>query len=105
MLQNYLLLRNIRSFRAWVTLSNGLKMPKQAATAALRSTVRLSSGMCVNILDFLIPQKHVLKDVLAMETTAKAGVGEVRVHQASRAAEPGQRQRWRRLRQRKQGKE
>jgi len=36
--------------------------------------------MCVNILDFLIPQKHVLKDVLAMETTAKAGVGEVRVH-------------------------
>jgi hypothetical protein len=66
----------------------------------MRSTVRLSSGMFVNILDFLIPQKHVLRDVMAMETTGKAGVGEVRVHQASRAAEPGPRQRGRRFRQR-----
>jgi hypothetical protein len=100
MLQNCLSLRNIRSFRASVTLSNGLKGSKQAATAAFTFTVQLSSGMSANILDFLIPQKHVLRDVLAMETTGKAGVGEVQVYQASRAAEPGQRHRSRRLRQR-----
>ncbi len=44
--------------------------------------------MSANILDFLIPQKHVLSDVLAMETGGKAGVGEVQI-QASRAGEPG----------------
>jgi hypothetical protein len=91
MLQNFLSLRNIRSFRGSVALSNGLEGSKQAATAALTSAVQSSSGMSANILDFLIPQKHVLRDVLAMETTGKAGVGEVWVHQASRVAEPGQR--------------
>ena len=55
-----------------------------AATAANWTTVRLSSGICANILDFGIPQKHVLKDVLAMETGCKAGVADVQTNQASR---------------------
>jgi len=44
-----------------------------AATAANWTTVRLSSGICANILDFGIPQKHVLWGVLAMETGGEAG--------------------------------
>jgi hypothetical protein len=36
--------------------------------------------MSANILDFVIPQKHVLRDVLAMETSGKTGVGEVQTH-------------------------
>jgi hypothetical protein len=48
-----------------------------AATAAKRTTVRLSSGISANILDFGIPQKHVLTEVLAVETSGKAGGGEV----------------------------
>jgi hypothetical protein len=44
-----------------------------AATAANWTTVRLSSGISANILDFGIPQKHVLRGVLAMETGCEAG--------------------------------
>ena len=48
-----------------------------AATALRRTTVRLSSGISANILDFGIPQKHVLTEMPAMETSGKAGGGEV----------------------------
>jgi hypothetical protein len=47
-----------------------------AATAANWTTVRLSSGICANILDFGIPQKHVLRGVPATETGCEAGVPE-----------------------------
>src|ERR1051326_2644304 len=42
-----------------------------AATAAHRSTVRLSSGTSANILDFRIRQKH----VLPVRTAFKGGCG------------------------------
>jgi hypothetical protein len=48
-----------------------------AVWAANWTTVRLSSGISTNILDFSIPQKHVVRDRLAMETGSIAGVGEV----------------------------
>jgi hypothetical protein len=35
----------------------------------------LSSGISANILDFRLPQKHLLGDVM-METGCRAGVGE-----------------------------
>jgi len=54
-----------------------------AATAANWTTVRLSSGISANILDFGIPQKHVLWGVLAMEAGREAG---------SRLGETGRRQ-------------
>jgi len=41
-----------------------------AAMAANLLTVRLSSGISANILDFRLPQKHVLKDVLAWRPAA-----------------------------------
>ena len=44
-----------------------------AATAAKWTTVRLSSGISANILDFGIPQKHVLTDMTATEAGCKAG--------------------------------
>ena len=44
--------------------------------AANSSTVRLSSGISPNILDFRLPQKHVLKDVLAWKPVLRAGAGE-----------------------------
>ena len=49
-----------------------------AVWTANLTTVRLSSGISANILDFGIPQKHVVKDMKAMETGRKAGAGEVR---------------------------
>ena len=39
-----------------------------AATVANLTTVRLSSGISANILDFGIPQKHVLSGMTAMDT-------------------------------------
>jgi hypothetical protein len=48
---------------------------KVAATAANVLTVRLSSGISANILDFRLPQKHVLGHVI-METGRKTGAGE-----------------------------
>ncbi len=44
-----------------------------AATAANWTTVRLSSGISANILDFGIPQKHVLWDLPAMEAGCETG--------------------------------
>jgi hypothetical protein len=41
------------------------------------TTVRLSSDISANILDFGIPQKHVVTDMAAQETGRKAGDGEV----------------------------
>jgi hypothetical protein len=41
------------------------------------TTVRLSSGISANILDFGIPQKDVVTDMAAQETGRKAGGGEV----------------------------
>jgi len=40
----------------------------------------LSSGISTNILDFGIPQKHVLIDMTAMVAGRKAGDGEVRTY-------------------------
>jgi hypothetical protein len=40
----------------------------------------LSSGISANILDFRVPQKHVLKDMTTMETGRKAGGGEVQAY-------------------------
>jgi hypothetical protein len=54
-----------------------------AATAANLTTVRLSSGISANILDFGIPQKHVLTDMMATETSGKAGAGEVQTFQTA----------------------
>jgi hypothetical protein len=51
-----------------------------AATAANWTTVRLSSGISANILDFGIPQKHVLTEMLARETSGEAGAGEVQTY-------------------------
>ena len=46
-----------------------------AAKAVNLVTVRLSSGISATILDFRLPQKHLLRDVM-METGCRAGVGE-----------------------------
>jgi branched-chain amino acid aminotransferase len=43
--------------------------------------VRLSSGISANILDFIIPQKHVLTVMKAQETARKASGGEVQACQ------------------------
>ena len=53
-----------------------------AATATNLTTVRLSSGISANILDFGIPQKHVVTDMAAQETGGKAGDGEVQACEA-----------------------
>jgi hypothetical protein len=57
-------------------VSNGRKRPEVAAKAANWSTVRLSSGISANILDFRLPQKHVVCDLLATATGRRAGIGE-----------------------------
>jgi hypothetical protein len=51
-----------------------------AVWAANLTTVRLSSGISANILDFGIPQKHVLNDMTAQEAGRKAGGGEVQTY-------------------------
>jgi hypothetical protein len=48
--------------------------------AANLLTVRLSSGISANILDFRVPQKHVLTGQARGETDRKAGGGEVRIY-------------------------
>jgi hypothetical protein len=72
MLQKYQRQRNIKSFCCPITSQERVGM---AARAANLSTVRLSSGISANILDFRLPQKHVLGDVM-MEAGCKAGAGE-----------------------------
>jgi hypothetical protein len=79
MLQNFERVRNFRSFRHW----QRFRRPEKASDgvwAANLTTVRLSSGISANILDFGIPQKHVLTDMTAMETGRKAGGGEVQTY-------------------------
>ena len=56
------------------------KKPAMADGAANLTTVRLSSGISANILDFGIPQKHVLNGMTAMETSSTAGGGEVQTY-------------------------
>jgi hypothetical protein len=70
-----------------------------AATAAKWTTVRLSSGISANILDFGIPQKDVVTDMAAQETGRKAGGGEVQTQWASRPGQTGRGQKLRRFRQ------
>jgi hypothetical protein len=60
----------------------------------------LSSGISANILDFGIPQKHVVCDLLAMETGCKAGGGEVQAFYASRPGQTDRGQQSLRFRQR-----
>src|SRR5712675_1315894 len=64
MLQNCQPRRNFKSCRSWRRFGRPEK-PAMAATAANWTTVRLSSGISANILDFGIPQKHVLTGMLA----------------------------------------
>jgi hypothetical protein len=77
MLQNCQPRRNFKSFRLG-DVSSSRKKPAMAATAANLTTVRLSSGISANILDFGIPQKHVLSDMTAMDTGGKALKGQGR---------------------------
>src|SRR5437588_6400155 len=91
MLQNCRPRRNFRSFRRG-DVSSSRKKPAMAATAANLTTVRLSTGISANILDFGIPQKHVVADMTAMEAGRKAGSsGEVQTNQASRTGSDGPR--------------
>src|SRR5438270_13969645 len=87
MLQNCQPRRNFRSFRRG-DVSSSRKKPAMAATAANLTTVRLSSGISANILDFGIPQKHVVADMTAMEAGRS---GEVQTNQASRTGSDGPR--------------
>src|SRR5947209_17740415 len=76
MLQNCQPRRNFKSFRTCFDvgdISSSRKKPAMAATAANLTTVRLSSGISANILDFGIPQKHVVADMTAMDAGRKAG--------------------------------
>jgi hypothetical protein len=59
MLQNCRPRRNFKSFRPWLRF----RQPEKASDGGNGrkwTTVRLSSGISANILDFGIPQKHVL---------------------------------------------
>jgi hypothetical protein len=70
MLQNYQRRRNIKSL---VADNDGRRKLAMAARAANLSTVRCRTS--ANILDFRLPQKHLLGDVM-METGYRAGAGE-----------------------------
>src|ERR1700675_506214 len=76
MLQNYQPRRNNRSFRP----RGRFKRPEKAKAGGGGrefATVRLSSGISANILDFRLPQKHVLRAMPAWKPAAKpAGGGE-----------------------------
>jgi len=50
-----------------------------AAWAADLTTARLSSGISANILDFGIPQKHVLADMMALKAAVELA-GEVHAY-------------------------
>jgi hypothetical protein len=76
MLQNYQPRRNFRSFRTWCRVRQSEKA-SDGGNGRKWTTVRLSSGTSANILDFGIPQKHVVTDMAAQETGRKAGDGEV----------------------------
>ncbi len=51
-------------------VASGLRTPEEAKKAWNLSTVRLSCGISANILDFRIPQKHVLADMMALKPAA-----------------------------------
>ena len=80
MLQNRQSQRNIKSFRAGRDIAKGLTRPEGERRAFERVTVRLSSGISANILDFRAPQKHVLEDMTAMGTGRKAGGGQIQTN-------------------------
>jgi hypothetical protein len=63
MLQNKHPRRNIRSFLISGDVSKRLEKAKRDGDSMNWSTVRLSSGISANILDFRIPQKHVVGDM------------------------------------------
>src|SRR5207253_7404371 len=67
-------------------VSNGLRKPQQAASAANLSTVRLSSGISANILDFRLPQKHVLQAMPAWKPAARRVVVKARRNQQRHGA-------------------
>jgi hypothetical protein len=60
----------------------------------------LSSGISANILDFSIPQKHVLTDMTAQEAARKAGGAKSRPVKANRSGVACRGQELRRFRQR-----
>jgi hypothetical protein len=69
MLQNCRPRRNFKSLRTW----RGFRQPEKAGdggNGAIWTTVRLSSGISANILDFGSPQKHVLADMTALKPAA-----------------------------------
>jgi len=78
MLQNHQPQRNIRSFRSRPSFGRPEK-PVMAAWAADLTTARLSSGISANILDFGIPQKHVLADMMALKAAVELA-GEVHAY-------------------------
>src|SRR6185312_503079 len=77
MLQNCRPRRNIRSFRLTAMFSTGPQghnsQPARAKQNGTWSTLQLSSGISANILDFGMPQKHVLKDKMTIAARAVAG--------------------------------
>lgn len=77
MLQNDQSKRNIRSFRVGREAAGGLICRAYDGRLANVLTVRLSSGISANILDFGAPQKHVLKGMMAMEAGREARGGKV----------------------------
>jgi hypothetical protein len=73
MLQNCQPRRNFKSYRTWCRVGQ----PKKASDGGNGrkwTTVRLSSGISANILDFGIPQKHVLTGHDGTEAGRKAAM-------------------------------
>src|SRR5487761_2123391 len=85
MLQNVQSRRNFKSLRPWRRRKRTGKAQKWERRAANLVTVRLSSGISANILDFRAPQKHVLKDMPTWNPAARPVGGEVQAYQASKA--------------------
>jgi hypothetical protein len=56
-------------------VSKQLEEAKRDGDSSIWSTVRLSSGISANILDFRIPQKHVVGDMLARRPAPKGWCG------------------------------
>ncbi len=69
-------------------VSSGLKKPEMAARAANLLTVRLSSGISANILDFRIPQKHVLRVMPAWKPAAGVVANGGQTYQSAPQARP-----------------
>jgi hypothetical protein len=81
MLQNDQSVRNFRSFRVGWQFQGRPESAEQAATAGSDLPYDCRAAFRQNILDFRLPQKHVLGDMLATETGRnKAGGGSARNH-------------------------